>query len=77
MKIKLKRDVVAKLALEHGFSMSELQRQANISNYTMYNAMKKESGVQASTAKKIADALGVNVMELAIIENEEPAEKGA
>lgn len=77
MKIKINKTLLNQKLLEYGYTIAELQRRANISNYTIYGAVNQGKHVRASTVKKMADVLGVDVNELAVIENDAPTVKGA
>ena len=59
---------VISLGLYHGWSMAEIQRQAGLSNGAIYGLVHgKNKSVRASTAYKIAKALGVETKEIACI----------
>lgn len=56
-----------------GMTLRELQSKANLSNGTLARAIGKNKPVRPATAKKVADALGVDVMSLM----NEPTQEGA
>lgn len=59
---------VISLGLDHGWSMAEIQRRSGLSNGAVYGlANGKNRSVRASTAYKIAKALGVETKEIACI----------
>lgn len=67
------------LTFRRGLTMTDLQRQAHVSPATIRRSLKLKCPVRQTTAKKIADVLGVDV--LTLLQDEpsraETDEKGA
>lgn len=66
------------LTFQRGLTMAGLQRQAHVSHTTIQRSLKLKCPIRQTTAKKIADVLGVDV--LSLLQDEPPqieTEKGA
>lgn len=55
---------IGEIAKKRGIPLKELSRRADIPYTTLYNAVKRDSKIDIETARKIAAALGISVLEL-------------
>lgn len=71
--LTINKNALTRALYSTGMSLKALQKKAHLSNGTLLRAITQNKPVRPATAKKVADALGVDVMSLM----NEPTQKGA
>lgn len=69
MKLVINRRKIEELRIEKGLNLKQFGEAAGINTVTLYNAIYGDAIPLPATLKKIADVLGVKVMEIVSIED--------